>query len=140
MREEITAEQFMSRFFNGICPSLYEIIMPPSYEYNCHAYALGITDRLVVGSSPSKCTINTQLFNAYTEHGYMAQRDLDLNIAPSMRKVLVYAMEGVFTHSALMRLDGRFESKLGTGPVIVHDADVLCDTYGGLAVTFIKYS
>ncbi len=110
-------------------PSLYgsgfQIASPVSLEYNCVAWALGITtewwshDRTWPDSVPRSPSIHalTQVFELF---GYVicdsAERE------PGYDKVALYALDSVWQHAARQLHDGRWTSKLGPFEDISHQS------------------
>ena len=112
--------------FPNLYGSGYEITSEPSREYNCTAWALGITSQrwdcdrpesYWPPSLPRDSRVAT-LLRLFSDEGYSLCDDDALE--PGYEKIAIYAFVGQFTHVARQLEDGRWTSKLGNREVITH--------------------
>jgi hypothetical protein len=100
----------------------FDLVEPPSFDYNCFAHTVGITERRVdrelqvKGDDPRLC----ELDGYYRKFDYQAIHQGSREPEPGVEKVLVYGREGTPTHVALLKPDGFIYSKLGSGALIRH--------------------
>ncbi len=123
--------------FPSLSGSGYQITSPPSLQYNCVAWALGITtqwwshDRTWLDSVSRSLEPGalTQLFEAF---GYVLCDSPDRE--PGYEKVALYALDGEWQHAARQLDDGRWTSKLGPFEDITHPSpgDVTGDAFGNI--------
>lgn len=121
--------------FPNLSVSGYRITSPVSLEYNCVAWALGITnqwwshDRIWLDSVPRspETSALTQLFEAF---GYSVCDSPDSE--PGYDKVALYARDGEWQHAARQLENGQWTSKLGPFEDITHPSpeDVAGELYG----------
>lgn len=121
--------------FPNLYHSGYQITSPVSLEYNCVAWALGITtdwwshDRTRPDSVPRSSSIHalTQVFERF---GYVICDSPERE--PGYDKVALYALDGVWQHAARQILGGQWTSKLGPLEDISHRSpeDLAGDIFG----------
>ncbi len=94
----------------------FEILKTGNGMYNCHAYAFGINTRWVNCQGS-----NSVLYEYCEDNGYEPLDQFNVEVVPGLQKIVFYAdkYENIL-HTALQRPDGRWESKLGSGPLIIH--------------------
>ena len=121
--------------FPNLRDSGYQITSPVSLEYNCVAWALGVTnewwshDRTwpdSVTRSPSIHAL-TQVFELF---GYVICDSAESE--PGYDKVALYAVDSLWQHAARQLINGRWTSKLGPFEDITHPSpdDLTGDLYG----------
>ena len=116
----------LENFFPNLADSGYQITEEASGEYNCIAWALGISsqnwdcrdpDGYWPPSLPRNHWIGT-VIQLFADEGYSLS-DSDA-LEPGYEKIAIYAFVGQFTHVARQLEDGRWSSKLGIREVITH--------------------
>ena len=121
----MSVEEIESAFPN-LAGSGYEVTGDASAEYNCTAWALGITNRqwdydrphgYWPPSIPRNQEVGT-LMRLFAREGFALCDDDALE--PGYEKIALYAFVGWFTHVARQLEDGRWSSKLGKREVITH--------------------
>ncbi len=104
----------------------YEVTGEASDEYNCIAWAVGVTTPwwgyqnpgdYWPSSLPHNQEIGT-LMRLFAGEGYSLCDDDALE--PGYEKIALYAFAGQFTHVAKQLEDGQWSSKLGSREVITH--------------------
>ena len=121
------------------------VIGPPDRDYNCVAWAVGVTDDWWWPSNPRdywppgvprELTV-AAFVAALATAGYAPCPDGDPE--PGFEKAVVYAKGGVPTHVARQLPGGRWSSKLGADCVVSHatPAGVEGAVYGA-AVVYLK--
>src|SRR5262245_5559653 len=123
-----------------LTPENYCITSPASWEYNCIAWAVGVTDawwwpvpgRYWPEKAPREETLAAFLA-ALATLGFAPGASEDLE--PGVEKVALYAQGATPTHMARQLADGRWTSKLGPNIDIKHDRpeDVAGGVYGEVA-------
>ena len=123
--------------FPNLYGSGYRITSPASLQYNCVAWALGITtqwwshDRIWLDAVPRSLEASalTQLFEDF---GYAVCDSPDRE--PSYDKVALYALEGEWQHAARQLENGQWTSKLGPFEDITHPSpeDLTGEVYGNI--------
>ena len=112
--------------FPNLAGSLYELTGEPSDEYNCIAWALGISfqnwdcfdpDGYWPPSLPRDHWIGT-VMQLFANEGFEVSEGDSLE--PGYEKIALYAFVGQFTHVARKLQDGRWTSKLGNRETITH--------------------
>lgn len=137
-------------FVKEWCPQAhgFEIIGPPSWNYNCYANTFGERDQWLCAWDGEN---ETWIRDRCEEEGWTEQKDLNTMVVPGQMRIVFYAKDGQIRHGARQLDDGRWESKLGAGPLIVHrtlecvmwperykdDEDEDCD-YGEPYAMFVK--
>ena len=121
----MSVEEIESAFPN-LAGSGYEVTGDASAEYNCTAWALGITNRqwdydrphgYWPPSLPRNQEVGT-LMRLFASEGFSLCEDDAPE--PSYEKIALYAFVGQFTHVARQLEDGQWTSKLGDLEVITH--------------------
>ena len=116
----------LEELFPNLADSGYEITGEPSREYNCIAWALGISTRkwdcnAPNGYWPPSLPRNNRVetvMQLFANEGYSVCEDGE--VEPGYEKIAIYAFVGQFTHVARQLEDGRWTSKLGNREVITH--------------------
>lgn len=111
-------------------PDSFVTIGPSTQRYNCIACSIGVRDEWVW---PGDAVADFD--RLYGAHGYHPINDLDFSLDPASDKVVLYGLRlraGVFkpTHAAKQTASGEWVSKLGSRPLIRHQA---VEAVGGLA-------
>jgi hypothetical protein len=134
-------------FARNILPNLtavnYRITSPASWEYNCIAWAVGISDRWwwpMPGRywPPDVPREETQdaFLAALGSRGF--SRCSSSEVEPGLEKVVLYASGTVPTHAARQISNGWWTSKLGPGFDIEHaDPEALAGGVYGEPVAFL---
>ena len=116
----------LEALFPNLAGSGYEITGEPSREYNCTAWALGISSQdwdwdnpegYWPPSLPRNRWVGTMI-RLFANEGFSIC-DGDDN-EPGYEKIAIYAFVGQFTHVARQLEDGRWTSKLGYREIIAH--------------------
>ena len=127
-------------WFPNLAGSGYEITSAASDEYNCIAWAVGVTTPwwgfqnpgdYWPPSLPRNYRIDT-LMQLFAGQGYSLCEDEVLE--PGFEKIAIFAFVGQFTHVARQLEDGQWTSKLGILETITHrsPADLSDGVYGNV--------
>jgi hypothetical protein len=118
--------QFKSKVPSSQVPLLtlsdFDLVEPPSPDYNCIAHTVGVTERRI----DSEILVNdempelAELDGFYREYGFAASPMNSRKAESGVEKVLVYGKGETPTHVALLKDDGYIYSKLGAGALIRH--------------------
>jgi hypothetical protein len=106
--------------------SNFEVLAPPTPDYNCISYSLGIRNRWVNPETGLQSAVLSRMDKMYGAQGYRRLSKLDLSVEPGKQKVAVYMTMnpdgtlGEVTHAAVQQRDGTWTSKLGRGALIRH--------------------
>lgn len=100
----------------------FEIIAPSDWGYNCYAYAVG--KNYWIGSF--------DFMESLDKLGYKMLPEVNIEVELGIEKVAVFRDDHGITHGSIQRRDGRWESKLGPGPLIIHN-DLESISGGGYA-------
>ena len=126
----------IEKWFPNLAGSGYEITGAPTGEYNCIAWALGITsarwDCDIPGSYwppylPRNQEVGT-IMRLFAGEGFSVCEDDVLE--PDFEKIAVYAFVGQFTHVARQLENGHWTSKIGSLETIIHPS--LASMSGGI--------
>ncbi len=121
----------------------YRITSPATWDYNCIAWAVGITDtwwwpspgRYWPEGVAREETV-AAFMAAFGLHGYLPVPNSDLE--QEMEKIAIYALEGVPTHAARQLADGWWTSKLGPNIDIAHETtDAIAGGVYGIVVVVL---
>lgn len=116
----------IERWFPNLAADGYEVAGDPTPEFNCIAWALGITDRrwdcdVPESYWPPALTRNSRvdtLMRLFAEQGFsLCGNDLP---EPGFDKIAIYAFVGQFTHVARQLENGLWSSKIGRLETITH--------------------
>ena len=116
----------MEGFFPNLAGSGYIVTAQSSREYNCIAWAMGISTQnwdcndpegYWPPSLPRDQQIETMM-RLFAGEGFLLCQDDVLE--PGYEKIALYAFVGQFTHVAKQLEDGRWTSKLGNRETITH--------------------
>lgn len=122
----------------------YRLTSPASWDYNCIAWALGVTNAWwwpVPGRYwPAQTTREESLASfiaVFTNNGYVQCTSTDLEIG--WEKVALYALDGRPTHAARQLPSGAWSSKLGPSVDIEHaNLDALAGGDYGQVVAVLR--
>jgi hypothetical protein len=123
----------------------HRLVSPPSFDYNCVAWAAGDADHWwqpgthwPAGLSDDDFSVGA-LAQAFNTLGY--ETCTDGSLEPGNEKVALYGIAGLDTHIARQLPNGQWTSKLGKGEDIEHDSpdDLAGGIYGAVA-GFMKRS
>lgn len=118
--------------------SNFVLTSPPSFQYNCIAYAMGMNDRWVdCADLPwhwwppvNKSMQDSDLIEAFRYFGF-EEYGLDDSIDDNYDKVALYHNAGGWTHAARVVDNGIYHSKFGASYDGTHSrGDVLQTQYG----------
>lgn len=124
-------ERHLEHYFPGLRGSHYAITSPPDPEYNCIAWAVGISheswnaldpDEYWPANLPRHNTIDV-VMAALSTAGYASC--VDGTLEEGIEKVALYGVNSVFTHVARQLSNGRWTSKLGASYDIEHELEAL---------------
>jgi hypothetical protein len=127
-----------------LTPENYRITSPTSWEYNCIAWAVGVTDawwwpvpdRYWPPNAPREETVAAFLA-VFAAFGYTACPSADLE--PGIEKIALYAQGNTPTHAARQLPTGWWTSKLGPNIDIEHATpDDVADGAYGEVVAFLS--
>lgn len=104
----------------------FEVIGRSTYRYNCYANAFGIRDQWLSQHGENEILVRS----ICDQDGWTEQVDLDETMVPGRERIAFYAKDGEWTHGARQLEDGRWESKVGCGPLIIHET-LECLTVSG---------
>ena len=116
----------LEELFPNLAGSGYETTGQPSIEYNCIAWALGISSQRWDCDRPGSYwppglpwdnRVET-LMRLFAREGFSVCDDDALE--PDYEKIVLYAFVGQFTHAARQLEDGRWTSKVGSLETITH--------------------
>jgi hypothetical protein len=132
-------------FFPQLQTTGYTITSPATPDYNCIAWAAGVTDdwwwpdpmgiSAWPAAAPRSETVEAFLA-AFESLGYV--RCDDALFEPGFEKVALYAVDGVPKHAARQLPSGRWTSKCGELEDIEHALDGLVGTWYGTVVHILK--
>jgi hypothetical protein len=123
----------------------YRVTSPGSWDYNCVAWALGLTDAwwwpVPYRYWPAEVAREESLaafLAVFATHGYSPCPTDEHE--PGWEKVVLYAAAGIPTHVARQLPDGRWTSKLGPAVDIEHTTvnDVAGGAYGEVAAVLSR--
>ena len=129
--------RLLIRKFPNLAREEFEIIEQASGQYNCIAYAAGDTSQPWSDEPgdywPPQVARNPTvqgLENLFRRLGYQKCRGGRPEVG--YQKVALYGSKGLWEHAALQMPNGRWRSKLGTGPLIEHETPrgLSGETYG----------
>ncbi|MEX0784234.1 MAG: hypothetical protein WD557_16460 [Dehalococcoidia bacterium] len=130
----------------GLEPATYERTGDATDEYNCLAWAFGITDQWIwPASEQAAWPDDLQLADEFESIVAFAERQgfqlcQGAELEPEPEKIAIYAHpeSGEPTHVALQLSDGRSSSKLGDWEDIAHAAIDAVSARYGVASTFMR--
>jgi hypothetical protein len=135
----------LEQFFPALAGIGYSVTSPATVDYNCIAWAAGITDEWWW---PDSMGINhwpagvrreetvSAFIEAFQSLGYVLCADH--LVEPGFEKVALYGEKGVPKHAARQLPNGRWTSKLGPLEDIEHGLDGLVGTWYGNVVQILK--
>jgi hypothetical protein len=135
----------LERFFPDLLRTGYSITSPVSTDYNCIAWAAGITDEWwwpdPMGINPWPASARREetiaaFIEAFQSLGYVPCAD-DC-VEPGYEKVALYALAGLPKHAARQLPGGRWTSKLGPLEDVEHALEGLIGTWYGNVVQILK--
>ena len=130
--------QFPPDLFPDLTATNHTDTSPADRFYNCHAWALGFTDRWFDQNQwwPNNTTRGNTIRDyraAYESEGFRISRSWD--VEDGFEKIAIYEANGLVTHTARLLADGRWTSKVGKREDISHDRDALDGPkYGHIAL------
>ena len=104
----------------------FEVLGPPTGDYNCIAHTLGVNDEWVNPVTGPKGDELKGMDDMYAKQGYKRLPDKDYSYEPGKEKVVVYATANPdgsikeVTHGAIQDSSGAWTSKLGASELIRH--------------------
>lgn len=129
--------QELIRAFPYLTTENFEIVGPPSGRYNCIAYAAGDTskrwDNHLGRYWPPWATRSSSMQSLKEVFaGLQYEECQDGNHEAGYQKLALYEARGAMQHAAAQMPNGRWRSKMGSGPVIEHDspASLAAGPYG----------
>lgn len=138
--------RLFAKAFPKLSGETFEIVAPPSPQYNCIAYAAGVTDdwwshvenRYWPASATRSDRIES-LKEVFASLGF--EQCQDSSLESDFEKVALYENRGIWKHAALQTPSGRWRSKMGAGPVIEHlSPESLSGGKYGEATVFMRRS
>jgi hypothetical protein len=101
---------------------------PPDHTYNCHAWALGFTDRWFDARQWWPQGVNRgetlpYYRRAYESVGFRLSAGWD--VEEGIEKIAIYEANGKVTHTARLLDDGQWTSKMGKREDITHGRGAL---------------
>jgi hypothetical protein len=132
-------------YFPNLKSAGYAVTSPPTGDYNCIAWAAGVTDDWWwpdplrtsgwPATAPREETV-AAFIEAFRTLGYASGADDTLE--EGFEKVALYALAGTPKHAARQLADGRWTSKLGELEDIEHTLTGLVGTWYGDVVQILK--
>lgn len=131
---EIQTTNWLTQAFPNSVPDDFEVIGEMTWSYNCFAYVMDTPYWLSHGHPR-----DTELMLSMAEErGYKLAWDLNAPPADGVTRIVFYMRDGVIKHGAKQHHDGRWVSKCGSGPLVIHRTleCLNCDNYGVPALVF----
>lgn len=134
----------LERDFPVLKKSGYEITEEWNEDFNCVAWALGLTDaawwpgegRYWPTEVPRTLTLES-FIAVFATVGYTACENGRLE--PGFQKIAIYVLDGIPRHATRQLVNGKWTSKIGKGCTIIHnDADALQHSRYGSIMQFLK--
>jgi hypothetical protein len=135
----------LEQFFPDLVRTGYSITSPATTDYNCIAWAAGVTDEWWwpdgMGINPWPVAARREetmaaFVEAFQILGYLPCADDSLE--PGFEKVALYALAGTPKHAARQLPGGRWTSKLGPLEDVEHALGGLVGTWYGNVVQILK--
>lgn len=135
----------LEQFFANLLHTGYLITSPATADYNCIAWAAGVTDAWwwpdPMGINPWPASARRDesvaaFVEAFQSLGYLPCADD--SVEPGFEKVALYALAGLPKHAARQLPSGRWSSKLGPLEDIEHGLDSLVGAWYGNVVQILK--
>jgi hypothetical protein len=135
----------LEQFFPDLPRTGYSVTSPVSTDYNCIAWAAGVTDEwwwpdpMGINSWPASVRREESIaafVEAFQSLGYVPC--LDDSPEPGFEKVALYALAGVPKHAALQLPSGRWTSKLGPLEDVEHVLEGLVGAWYGQVVQILR--
>jgi len=127
--------------FPNLTPENHSEDSSPTKDYNCHAWAVGFTDRWFDHNNywPDPVTRGEALRNyqrAYESIGFRVCGGW--NVEEGFEKIAIYENNRRVTHTARLLNDGRWTSKMGKSEDITHTRDALDGPLYGRIVLIMR--
>ena len=111
--------------FPNLARAGFEIVAPPSAQYNCIAYAAGDASRWWwpdgVSYWPPWAPPTDSIASLTAVFSGQGCEPCNASSAePGYQKIALYESDGKMQHAALQTPNGRWRSKMGQGPLIEH--------------------
>lgn len=130
--------------FPGLAGEDFKILEPPSRYFNCVAFAAGDTTRIWDYNEgyywPPWTTRDSRIESLMEVFAGLGYEPCDDGAAEDgYRKVALYEENGIAQHAALQVSNGRWQSKMGQGPVIEHlSPESISGRVYGAPTTFMR--
>jgi hypothetical protein len=122
----------------------FQVLGPATMNYNCIAWAVGVTNQWVWPIKPGKEPSVADFDVLFGKHGYRRVKGLNFDLKTGTQKIVLYGKRKGQTweptHVARQLFDGSWSSKLGNLPLVRHlePSDLDGGVYGVPIAVYVR--